>query len=124
MPEELSGMTCALSPKIQVILKIFEPITLPNANCVFFFSAATSEAANSGNEVPQAMSVNEINASLTPKFFAIKTALSTKKSQLTISIGKPSPTFSIDFHNASFVVFFYEWEVLLISASSFFCLSR
>ena len=96
----------------------------PNANCVFFFNAATSEAANSGSEVPHAMSVNEINASFTPKFFAIRTALSTKKSQLTISIGKPNNTFNMDFHNASFVVFVDEWEVLLISASLFFCLPR
>ena len=55
--------------------------------------AAATEAASSGSEVPQAMSVSEIIASLTPNDFATCTALSTKKSQLVMSTARPPITF-------------------------------
>ena len=65
---------------------------LPNAISVFFLTAAATEAASSGNDVPQAISVNEMKASFTPKDFAMSTALSTNKSQLVISNTNPPTT--------------------------------
>ena len=79
MPPPVRGEICELTPRINVMLKMFEPTTLPSAICVFFFSAAASDAASSGNDVPHAISVIEINASFTPHFVAIATASSTKK---------------------------------------------
>ena len=99
IPAEVNGITCELKPKINRILKIFEPTILPNANCVFFLHAATTEAANSGNEVPQAISVSEIIASLTPHDLAILTASSTNISQLTINTPRPTTTFTMANHN-------------------------
>ena len=60
---------------------------LPNAISVFFLTAATTDAANSGNEVPHAISVNDMKASSTPKDFAISIAFSTKKLQLRMKMG-------------------------------------
>ena len=71
---------------------------LPNANCVFFLQAAATEAANSGKDVPQAIKVNEIIASLTPQDLAITIALSTKKSQLVINNAKPPIIFNSATH--------------------------
>jgi hypothetical protein len=64
--------------------------------------AAASDAASSGNDVPQAISVMEINASFTPHFVAITTASSTKKWQPVTSTPRPTTTFTIDFGNFSF----------------------
>ena len=75
------------------MLKIFEPMILPNANCVFFLNAATIDAANSGNDVPQAINVNEITDSLNPKSLANKIELLIKYSQLNIRIDKPPTIF-------------------------------
>ena len=68
---------------------------------MFFLSAAAIEAANSGSDVPQAIRVSDINASLTPNDFAIITALSTKKSQLVINIASPAKSVNIDFHKGA-----------------------
>ncbi len=43
-----------LSPKIPRTLKKLEPTTFPTAISLFFFIAATTDVANSGNEVPTA----------------------------------------------------------------------
>lgn len=43
------------------------------------------DAASSGREVPHAIRVSEMNASLTPNDFATATALSTNRSQLVTS---------------------------------------
>ena len=74
---------------MNAMLKIFEPTTLPKANSVFRLAAAATEAASSGSDVPHAISVIDIKASFTPHSVAIFTALSTKKSQPTISTAKP-----------------------------------
>ena len=79
MLDDVRFVICEPTPKINERLKMFEPITLPRANCVFFFEAATSEAANSGMEVPHATRVMLINASLTPHASAIAIALLRKK---------------------------------------------
>ena len=50
------------------------------------------DAASSGREVPHAMRVRDMKASLTPNDLAISTALSTKKSQLIISTARPPMT--------------------------------
>ena len=70
----------------------------PRASCVFFLAAAVTDAASSGSEVPQAMSVREMKASFTPKDFAMHTALSTKRSQLVISNAKPPTTLRVASH--------------------------
>ena len=56
----------ALIDKIKNTLKIFEPMTFPNAISEFFLKAATVEVANSGNEVPNATMVKPITDWLTP----------------------------------------------------------
>ena len=98
MPEEVRGVTCELRPSISVILNMLEPMILPNAISVFRFTAAAIEAANSGNDVPHAISVSEIKASFTPNDLAIVTALSTKRSQLIISRVRPPTTLAIATH--------------------------
>jgi hypothetical protein len=102
-------MTCALRPSIQVILNIFEPIIFPRASCVFFLNAAATDAASSGNDVPHAIRVRDMKASPTPKDFAISTALSTKKSQLMISIANPAATLITDIQSG---------EVLYVESDS------
>ena len=74
---------------------MLEPMMLPSASWVFFLNAAATDAASSGREVPHAMRVSDMNASLTPKDFATDTALSTKKSQLVISTARPTATFPV-----------------------------
>ena len=87
--EVVSGVICAPTPSMSRRLKMFEPTTLPSANCVFFFAAAASEAASSGIEVPQAMRVIEMKASFTPHDLAIATALSRNISLASTKATKP-----------------------------------
>ena len=54
------GLIIAVSPKTDAILKIFEPIKLPNDMAFSFLSAAITEAANSGTLVPIAITVTDI----------------------------------------------------------------
>ncbi|MGB2110499.1 MAG: hypothetical protein ACPHY8_00795 [Patescibacteria group bacterium] len=63
--------------RIHNVLKIFEPTTEPTAISVCFFSAATTQTANSGREVPIATIVTQIKASGNQNCVAIETALST-----------------------------------------------
>ena len=49
-----------LNPRIRPILKMFEPTILPNERSAFFFIAAVIDAASSGSDVPQAMSVMDM----------------------------------------------------------------
>ena len=79
---------------MRLMLNMLEPTIFPRAIWVFFLTAAAIEAASSGSDVPHAISVREMNASLTPKDFAMITALSTKKSQLVISSASPPATFT------------------------------
>ena len=63
---------------IMRIFRIFEPIIFPIVILVRFFSAATSEVASSGTDVPTATMVSAIMPSESPYIFAIATAHSTK----------------------------------------------
>ena len=49
------------------MLKMLEPMTLPTAMSQFFFTVATTEVANSGNEVPAATIVSPIIFLLTDR---------------------------------------------------------
>ena len=55
------GRISELTPRIQKILKIFEPTIFPIAISDCFLYAATAEVANSGNDVPTATIVKPIN---------------------------------------------------------------
>ena len=59
-----------LSPKISVILNMFEPIMLPNTKLDCFLEAAITEVTNSGTDVPIAMATREISASEIPMTWA------------------------------------------------------
>ena len=61
-------------PKINKTLKIQEPRTLPNASCALPFIAAMTLVTSSGSDVPMAIIVNEITASLMPHCLAKVTA--------------------------------------------------
>ncbi len=63
---------------IMRIFRIFEPMIFPIVILVRFFSAATSEVASSGTDVPTATIVSAIMLSESPYIFAIATAHSTK----------------------------------------------
>lgn len=65
------GLTNELMDKMRKILKIFDPIIFPTARSLFFFMAATTEVASSGNDVPMATMVKLITFSLTPSELAI-----------------------------------------------------
>ena len=55
-------------PRINRILKRFDPTALPSARPLSPFLVATIEVTSSGREVPMAMMVNPIKFWLTPKF--------------------------------------------------------
>jgi len=54
------GFIIAVKPNTEAILKILDPIKLPNEIAFSFFSAAITEADNSGTLVPIAITVTEI----------------------------------------------------------------
>ncbi len=56
-----------LAPRTTRELKVLEPIMSPIMRSVFPFPAATMEVASSGREVPIAMRMNPMIASLMPK---------------------------------------------------------
>lgn len=66
MPPIGKGEIVALHPNTKNILNRLLPITFPMAIPGFFFNAAVTEVASSGNEVPPATKVNPITDSLTP----------------------------------------------------------
>ena len=51
------SVTILVIPRIENILKILDPIKLPNARSVSFLIAATIAVTNSGNDVPKANTV-------------------------------------------------------------------
>lgn len=63
-------------PRTASILKILEPITLPNEISICFFVAAISDAASSGRLVPSATIVKPITLSLMFNALAMIVALS------------------------------------------------
>lgn len=90
-----------MSPNINVILNMLEPTMLPRASLVFFLRAAVTDAASSGRDVPHAISVIDMNASLTPNDLAIFMAFDTKRSQLTASIARPATVLADDIHRGA-----------------------
>ncbi len=54
------GLIIAVKPSTEAILKILEPIKLPNESAFSFFNAAITDAANSGTLVPIAITVTEM----------------------------------------------------------------
>ena len=62
-----TGATSAVVPMIARTLKILEPMTLPTATALWPRRAAMRVAANSGSEVPKAITVNPIVAFDTPQ---------------------------------------------------------
>ncbi len=100
-PSNGSGRTTAAHPSTISILKILLPITLPSAIPVLPLSAALTEVASSGSEVPAATMVSPTTASLTPSPLAMAEALSTKRSPPQISAPRPPATYSRERHTGS-----------------------
>ena len=67
-------------PRINMILKMFDPTTFPRARPLSPFLEAVTEVTSSGREVPMATIVNPIKVSLRPKAAAMAQALSTTRS--------------------------------------------
>ena len=84
-----SGVMLALHPNTKKTLNRFDPITFPIAISAFFFIAATTEVASSGNEVPPATKVKPITDSLTPKLRAMPVAPSTNSCPPQINPARP-----------------------------------
>ena len=91
------GLTVALAPSTRKILNKLLPITLPMAIPRFFFTAATTDVANSGNDVPPATNVSPMTDSLTPNERAIPLAQSTNNCPPKISPASPNTINSSDF---------------------------
>ena len=95
IPENERGEINAEPPRIKRILEIFDPRIFPRASCPLPFSAATTQVASSGIDVPAAMTVIAMNLSETPKIFAISVAALTKIFPPQISPASP-PRIIID----------------------------
>ena len=111
IPLMRKGVMLALQPNTKNMLKRLLPITFPMAISGFFFNAATTEVANSGNEVPPATKVNPIIDSLTPRFRAMPLAPSTNHCPPNMSPHNPPTMYKTDFHTGN---------VLISSVSSLF----
>ncbi len=74
-----TGPMTALTPKISMILKMFDPTTFPTAISFRPLKAATAEVNSSGREVPAETTVMAISRSLTPILDAASTAAFTTK---------------------------------------------
>ena len=74
-PETSRGLITVAVPRMNRLLKIFEPTTLPIAMSFSPFEAATMEVMSSGRLVPKAMIVSPIRRSLIPAKCAIQVAL-------------------------------------------------
>jgi len=60
------GAITAVRPRMPKMLKMFDPTMLPTAISVCLRSAATTDVASSGSEVPTATMVSPITASEMP----------------------------------------------------------
>ncbi len=91
--ETLIGLARAVSPRINVILTIFDPMTLPMAISAVCPGSTVSEAAkltaSSGNDVPKATNVKPITSGETLNFLAIELDEETKKSAPLTSATNP-----------------------------------
>ena len=77
---KVTGVTKAVVPTTNRILKILLPTILPMAMSAFPFNAADTDVTSSGREVPRATIVRPIILSLNPMVLAIEEAASTLKS--------------------------------------------
>src|SRR5690606_31948162 len=84
------GDTSPDTPSTHRILKTLLPTTLPTAISRSPLRVAITEVITSGNDVPAAMMVSPITASLTPNEAAILTALSTNQRDPSTKIGRAS----------------------------------
>ena len=98
MLENGNGFIIAETPKIQNILNMFDPTTLPTAMSTFFLYAATAEVASSGKDVPTATTVSPISAWLTPKLLAKATAPSTIHFPPKVNPINPAMIIKVDFN--------------------------
>ena len=81
--------TTPVRPKINNILKILDPSTLPITIPLSPFLSADTDAASSGKEVPIAKIVRPTSFSLIPHFIAIKLAPPATSSEPMIIPIKP-----------------------------------
>ena len=83
------GCSVAEDPKINSMLNMLEPTTLPIASPLSPFFAATIDVTSSGREVPIATIVSATSRWLMPKLTAILLALSTTNCPPNITAAKP-----------------------------------
>ena len=105
MPPIGKGEIVALHPNTKNILNRLLPITFPMAIPGFFFNAAVTDVASSGNEVPPATKVNPITDSLTPSDRAIPLAPSTKSCPPKMRPASPPTIKRTDFHTGISLIF-------------------
>ena len=86
------------TPKINMMLKILLPTTLPIAISVSPLRAATTEVASSGNDVPADTIVSAITDSLTPNSPAMPAAPSTNQLPPNTRATKPNTIHNMAFH--------------------------
>ena len=101
IPEIFKGVIVALIPNTKKMLNRLLPTTLPIANPGFFFIAATTDVANSGNEVPPATNVNPITDSLI--FIARATLLAPDTKRFPPTTSPISPIIINKMHFQSFM---------------------
>ena len=77
-------------PMINMILKIFDPITFPTAISFSFLIEATTLVTSSGRLVPTATIVKPIISSYTPNILAASIAPFTNKSEPYIIAARPT----------------------------------
>lgn len=75
------GLIALLIPKMNRILKILDPSTLPITIPLSPFLSAVIDVTSSGKDVPIATMVRPMSASLNPNVLAMKLAPSTTKSE-------------------------------------------
>ncbi len=85
----LRGCIVADIPSMNNMLKILEPIALPNARPLSPFLVATIDVTSSGKDVPIATIVRPMKFWLTPKLDAIIQALSTTRLPPNITAASP-----------------------------------
>lgn len=100
----LMGANTDEIPRIQKILKIFEPTILPTAISFCPFRAATIDVISSGIDVPMATIVRPITRSETPNNCAILTAPSTNIFHPTMSPTRPSTMSPIEIQVLYFLI--------------------
>ena len=99
-----SGVISDVMPKMNKILKILEPTTLPIAISEFFLIAATTDVKSSGRDVPSATTVRPIKASLQPAILARFDAVSTANSLPHIISAIPRTVKRMDFQTGIFFI--------------------